>query len=111
MPTLVACLWRPVEALQPGRVPTHFGPAPRLRRPKSQWNQEPLPTSQVEMRPQTANSGLAAGERRPALLRSGRAAGQAGAPRLPGGWPRAGGEDARLLVVLAPGPGRLRPRP
>src|SRR3954470_1148872 len=57
MPTLVACLWRPVEALQPGRVPTHFGPATRLRRPKSQWNQEPLPTSQVEMCPQTANSG------------------------------------------------------
>src|SRR5256885_1453846 len=59
MPTLVACLWRRVEAIQPGRVPTHFGPATRLRRPESQWNQGALATSQVEMCPRTANSGLA----------------------------------------------------
>src|SRR3954462_13051652 len=65
MPTLVACLWRRVEAIQLGRVPTHFGPATRLRRPKSQWNQGSLATSQVEMCPRTANSGLVAG--RPAL--------------------------------------------
>src|SRR3954463_2685983 len=59
MPTLVACLWRRVEATQPGRVPTHFGPATRLRRPESPWNQGALATSQVEMCPRTANSGLA----------------------------------------------------
>src|SRR3954452_2679983 len=59
MPTLVACLWRRVEAIQLGRVPTHFGPATRLRRPESQWNQGALATSQVEMCPRTANSGLA----------------------------------------------------
>src|SRR3954466_2207714 len=58
MPTLVACLWRCVEATQLGRVPTHFGPATRLRRPKSPWNQGALATSQVEMCPRTANSGL-----------------------------------------------------
>src|SRR4051795_1756694 len=57
MPTLVACLWRRVEAIQPGRVPTHFGPATRLRRPKSPRNQGALATSQVEMCPRTANSG------------------------------------------------------
>src|SRR3954452_10042507 len=57
MPTLVACLWRRVEATQPGRVPTHFGPATRLRRPESPWNQGALATSQVEMCPRTANSG------------------------------------------------------
>src|SRR3954468_13741240 len=60
MPTLVACLWRRVEAIQLGRVPTHFGPATRLRRPESQWNQGALATSQVEMCPRTANSGLVA---------------------------------------------------
>src|SRR3954471_22825802 len=59
MPTLVACLWRRVEAIQLGRVPTHFGPATRLRRPESQWNQGALATLQVEMCPRTANSGLA----------------------------------------------------
>src|SRR3954453_11741818 len=59
MPTLVGCPWRRVEATQPGRVPTHFGPATRLRRPESQWNQGALATSQVEMCPRTANSGLA----------------------------------------------------
>src|SRR4051794_41199447 len=58
MPTLVACLWRRVEAIQLGRVPTHFGPATRLRRPESQWNQGALATLQVEMCPRTANSGL-----------------------------------------------------
>src|SRR4051794_36149861 len=58
MPTLVACLWRRVEAIQPCRVPTHFGPATRLGRPKSPWNQGALATSQVEMCPRTANSGL-----------------------------------------------------
>src|SRR4051794_28639501 len=58
MPTLVACLWRRVEATQLGRVPTHFGPATRLRRPESPWNQGALATSQVEMCPRTANSGL-----------------------------------------------------
>src|SRR3954463_10066004 len=58
MPTVLACLWRRVEAIQLGRVPTHFGPATRLRRPKSQWNQGALATSQVEMCPRTANSGL-----------------------------------------------------
>src|SRR3954467_11552184 len=57
MPTLVACLWRRVEAIQLGRVPTHFGPATRLRRPESPWNQGALATSQVEMCPRTANSG------------------------------------------------------
>src|SRR3954452_5587817 len=57
MPTLVACLWRRVEATQPGRVPTHFGPATRLRRPESPWNQGALATSQVEVCPRTANSG------------------------------------------------------
>src|SRR3954466_13906102 len=59
MPTLVACLWRCVEATQLGRVPTHFGPATRPRRPESQRNQGALATSQVEMCPRTANSGLA----------------------------------------------------
>src|SRR3954469_2285353 len=59
MPTLVACLWRRVEATQLGRVPTHFGPATRLRRPESPWNQGALATSQVEMCPRTANSGQA----------------------------------------------------
>src|SRR4051794_31585567 len=58
MPTLVACLWRRVEAIQPCRVPTHFGPATRLGRPKSPRNQGALATSQVEMCPRTANSGL-----------------------------------------------------
>src|SRR3954464_7540412 len=60
MPTLVACLWQRVEAMQPCRVPTQFGPATRLRRPESQWNQGALATSQVEMCPRTANSGLGA---------------------------------------------------
>src|SRR3954451_2242196 len=59
MPTLVACTRQHVEAMQPGRVPTHFGPATRLRRPESPWNQGALATSQVEMCPRTANSGLA----------------------------------------------------
>src|SRR5947209_18027371 len=59
MPTLIACLWRRVKATQPGRVPTHFGPATRLRRPESQGNQGALATSQVEMCPRTANSGRA----------------------------------------------------
>src|SRR3954453_2792409 len=58
MPTLVACLWRRVEAIQLGRVPTHFGPATRLRRPESQWNQGALAARQGEMCPRTANSGL-----------------------------------------------------
>src|SRR5690349_18364961 len=49
MPTLVACLRRHVEAMQPRRVPTRFGPATRLRRPKGQRNQGPLATSQAEM--------------------------------------------------------------
>src|SRR4051812_27182489 len=57
MPTLVACLWQRVEAIQPCRVPTHFGPATRLGRPKSPRNQGALATSQVEMCPRTANSG------------------------------------------------------
>src|SRR4051812_46377662 len=61
MSTLVACLRRHVEATQPDRVPTHFGPATRLRRPKSPWNQGALATSQVEMCPRTANSGLTDG--------------------------------------------------
>src|SRR5690349_1253025 len=58
MPTLVACMWQPVEAIQLGRVPTRFGPATRLRRPESQWNQGALAAWQVEMCPRTANSGL-----------------------------------------------------
>src|SRR3954447_23608453 len=57
MPTLVACLWRRVEATQLGRVPAHFGPATRLRRPEGPWNQGALATSQAEMCPRTANSG------------------------------------------------------
>src|SRR4051795_3984873 len=57
MPTLVACLWRRVEATQLGRVPTHFGPATRLGRPEGPRNQGALATSQVEMCPRTANSG------------------------------------------------------
>src|SRR3954453_9361912 len=57
MPTVLACLWRRVAATQLGRVPTHFGPATRLRRPESPWNQGALATSQVEMCPRTANSG------------------------------------------------------
>src|SRR3954462_6671655 len=61
MPTLVACLWRHVEATQPDRVPTHFGPATRLRRPKSPWNQGALATSQARMCPRTANPGPTAG--------------------------------------------------
>src|SRR3954466_2774272 len=73
MPTLVACLWRCVEATQLGRVPTHFGPATRLRRPESPWNQGALATSQVEMCPRTANSGLA----RPARDQPQRGAGDA----------------------------------
>src|SRR3954452_22079443 len=59
MPTLVACLRRPVEGMWPRRVPTRFGPGTRLRRPKNQWNQGPLATPQAEMCPRTANSGLA----------------------------------------------------
>src|SRR3954449_11723268 len=59
MPTVLACLWRRVAATQLGRVPTHFGPATRLRRPESPWNQGALATSQVEMCPRTANSGQA----------------------------------------------------
>src|SRR5690242_16966146 len=60
MPTLVACMRWLVEALQPRRVPTRFGPATRLCRPENQWNQGPLATPQAEMCPRTANSGLAA---------------------------------------------------
>jgi predicted ATPase len=45
-------------------VPTHFGPATRLRRPESQWNQGALATLQVEMCPRTANSGLPEGDER-----------------------------------------------
>src|SRR3954468_6141227 len=59
MPTLVACLRRSVEAIQPRRVPTRFSPATRLRRRKSQRDQGPLATSQARMCPRTANSGLA----------------------------------------------------
>src|SRR3954467_7276848 len=58
MPTLVACLRRSVEAIQPHRVPTRFSPATRLRRRKSQRDQGPLATSQARMCPRTANSGL-----------------------------------------------------
>src|SRR3954469_4163444 len=58
MPTLVACLRRSVEAIQPRRVPTRFSPATRLRRRKSQRDQGPLATSQARMCPRTANSGL-----------------------------------------------------
>src|SRR3954463_11169318 len=65
MPTVLACLWRRVAATQLGRVPTHFGPATRLRRPESPWNQGALATSQVEMCPRTANSGLALRARPP----------------------------------------------
>src|SRR4051812_7069828 len=61
MPTLVACLRRSVEAIQPRRVPTRFSPATRLRRRKSQRDQGPLATSQARMCPRTANSGLAIG--------------------------------------------------
>src|SRR3954452_10048855 len=57
MPTLLACLRRPVEAIQPRRVPTRFSPATRLRRRKSQRDQGPLATSQARMCPRTANSG------------------------------------------------------
>src|SRR3954471_21440110 len=59
MPTLVACLRRSVEAIQPRRVPTRFSPATRLRRRKSQRDQGPLATSQARMCPRTANSGWA----------------------------------------------------
>src|SRR4051794_41960327 len=59
MPTVLACLRRSVERMWPRRVPTRFGPATRLRRPKNQWNQGPLATQQAEMCPRTANSGLA----------------------------------------------------
>src|SRR5689334_16554221 len=59
MPTLVACSRRYVEAMQPNRVPTRFGPAIRLRRAKSQWDQGLLATPQAEMCPRTANSGQA----------------------------------------------------
>src|SRR3954454_3136057 len=58
MPTVLACLRRSVERMWPRRVPTRFGPATRLRRPKNQWNQGPLATQQAEMCPRTANSGL-----------------------------------------------------
>src|SRR3954470_24556549 len=57
MPTGLACLRRSVERMWPRRVPTRFGPATRLRRPKNQWNQGPLATQQAEMCPRTANSG------------------------------------------------------
>src|SRR3954470_6102601 len=57
MPTVLACLRRSVERMWPRRVPTRFGPATRLRRPKNQWNQGPLATQQAEMCPRTANSG------------------------------------------------------
>src|SRR3954451_21222507 len=62
MPTLVACLRRSVEAIQPRRVPTRFSPATRLRRRKSQRDQGPLATSQARMCPRTANSGKGLGE-------------------------------------------------
>src|SRR3954447_16185113 len=58
MPTVLACLRRPVGRMWPRRVPTRFGPATRLRRPKNRWNQGPLATQQAEMCPRTANSGL-----------------------------------------------------
>src|SRR3954471_8085624 len=57
MPTVLACLRRSVERMWPRRVPTRFGPATRLRRPKNQWDQGPLATQQAEMCPRTANSG------------------------------------------------------
>src|SRR3954451_23458364 len=57
MPTVLACLRRSVERMWPRRVPTRFGPATRLRRPKNQRNQGPLATQQAEMCPRTANSG------------------------------------------------------
>src|SRR3954454_5325566 len=78
MPTLVAYPWRSVEALQPGRVPTGFGPTARLRRPKSQRDQRLLATPQAEMCLRTANSGLATpapwrppGTRTAGLIRAG----------------------------------------
>ena len=43
--------------MQPDRVPTRFGPATRLCRPKSQGNQGLFATPQAEMCPRTANSG------------------------------------------------------
>src|SRR3954470_421901 len=61
MPTVLACLRRSVERMWPRRVPTRFGPATRLRRPKNQRNQGPLATQQAEMCPRTANSGSAEG--------------------------------------------------
>src|SRR3954453_23017351 len=63
MPTLVACLRRSVEAIQPRRVPTRFSPATHLRRRKSQRDQGPLATSQARMCPRTANSGLVLADR------------------------------------------------
>src|SRR3954452_18730257 len=117
MPTLVACLWRRVEATQPGRVPTHFGPATRLRRPESPWDQGALATSQVEMCPRTGNSGLAQGRvrrqrlrpaRGPARLLPARAdPGRHPAPRRGRGLrrgpaPLGGVADAGLARPLAP---------
>src|SRR4051795_8310237 len=113
MPTLVACLWRRVEATQLGRVPTHFGPAPRLGRPKSPRNQGALATSQVEMCPRTANSGQAVLERDERLGRFVRARLLEGwTPEQIAGWlergegrgPRPVSLEARPAFVHRPGP-------
>src|SRR3982751_5208603 len=97
MPTLVACLWRRVEAIQPGRVPTRFGPATRLRRPKSPWNQGALATSQVEMCLRTANSGQSVG----LGLDRGR-----GAERVVAGGERGGADAAGGTRAWLTPPGR-----
>src|SRR4051794_41781720 len=92
MPTLVACLRRHVEATQPDRVPTHCGPATRLRRPKSPWNQGALATSQARMCPRTANPGLTDGEL--AFLSTWRPPGTAIEASGAAGGPRGAVEDA-----------------
>src|SRR3954469_25876062 len=104
MPTVLACLRRSVERMWPRRVPTRFGPATRLRRPKNQWNQGPLATSQARMCPRTANSGLAVDEAGPGL----------GAPAGGGarrGRQRAGGAVPHALAAEAvPPPADRLPR-
>src|SRR4051794_41915791 len=99
MPTVLACLRRSVERMWPRRVPTRFGPATRLRRPKNQWNQGPLATQQAEMCPRTANSGPAEPGGRieivlgPAGVGGGGGGGAAGL--RPGGREGGGGAGAR----------------
>src|SRR5947209_5355 len=103
MPTVLACLRRSVERMWPRRVPTRFGPATRLRRPKNRWNQGPLATQQAEMCPRTANSGLTLALGLPSRALAGEAApllGRGGDELGPHGLERGADVPDHLLVAL-----------